>query len=187
MVRTENKYITFTRCHVNFLPRPAMANCLPARESLPPRSCNRPPANLSPPPAFPLPSQGRSYASCKSRGGGGEQGLDQIIKYKNMLEDVPLSQRGHILRPSQHGPCPRPVSFGCPRLCSCVLPTRAPASGEKDGRVRSEIKRHKQGARGHTLVCLAAALPSTRPPPLASLLHPIDRLSRSRNIIILLS
>ena len=115
-----------------------MANCLPARQSPPPRSCNRPPANLSPPPAFPLPSQGRSYASCKSRGGGGEQGLDQIIKYKNMLEDVPLSQRGRILRPRQH--ChgtallrptrsvssasvlrlPAAVLLRPPRACSCV-------------------------------------------------------------------
>ena len=146
VVRTENKYITFTRCHVIFLPRPAMANCLPARESLPPRSCNRPPANLSPPPAFPLPSQGRSYASCKSRGGGGEQGLDQIIKYKNMLEDVPLSQRGRILRPRQH--ChgtallrptrsvssasvlrlPAAVLLRPPRACSCVQGERRESS-----------------------------------------------------------
>ena len=35
------------------------------------------------------------------------------------------------------------------------------------------MKRHKQGARGHTLVRLATALLSTRPLPLASLLHPI--------------
>ena len=47
---------------------------------------------------------------------------------------------------------------------------RAPASGEKVGGVRPENKKNtKQRARGHTLVRLVTALPSTRTRPL----HPI--------------
>ena len=49
----------------------------------------------------------------------------------------------------------------------------APASREKGGRVRSEIKKYKVACtrHGHALVCLAAALPSIHCLPVASLLH----------------
>ena len=64
----------------------------------------------------------------------------------------------------------------CPSAArSCALassPHVLLRPGGKGDRYRSEIKRHKQGARD-ILVRLAAALPSTRPRPLASLLHPI--------------
>ena len=160
LVRTQ-KRITLKGYHVNFLPA--------AHQLHPP--CLKPPARQSPSsPACPLPSAHRPLVRRLSQANPSAAcaGLDRIVRQAEgrriLLVDGKGKQGSHALTSYLSRERERE---------SCVLPACAPASGEKDGRVRSEIKRHKQGARGHTLVCLAAALPSTRPPPLASLLYPI--------------
>ena len=94
-----------------------------------------------------LPSCGRCSASCKSRGGGGEQGLDQIKKCVGgrtfLAARLQPGAETALLRPTISASA---ASILWPPAAVLLRP------GRKVVELDQRLKNTKQRARGHTLV-----------------------------------